>query len=187
MKNSNLKDGQPCAHPGCLQHLTHPCEGCGRVGGKHIMSGVQGTLYINGEKVGIVNGITICENKTYDNLPIQDFSHVETYPTNFSIEGKCELFNLDAINNEDLSIVSKNRNFKPKNPDECPFCDKGIINYGPNLDIDSTGDDVTCTCDMCHGTGLFTEVEFTCKNCTDSKACPCAFDMYCTNGDCLMK
>jgi hypothetical protein len=26
-------DGVPCGHPGCLNHVTHPCEGCGRVGG----------------------------------------------------------------------------------------------------------------------------------------------------------
>jgi len=29
----SLRDGEPCTHPGCLSHLTHPCEGCGRVGG----------------------------------------------------------------------------------------------------------------------------------------------------------
>ena len=22
--------GGPCAHPGCMSHVTHPCEGCGR-------------------------------------------------------------------------------------------------------------------------------------------------------------
>ncbi len=27
-----LKDGEPCSHPGCVNHLTHPCEQCGRVG-----------------------------------------------------------------------------------------------------------------------------------------------------------
>jgi hypothetical protein len=26
-------DGVPCDHPGCLSHVTHPCEGCGRIGG----------------------------------------------------------------------------------------------------------------------------------------------------------
>ena len=30
---SDLRDGQPCSHPGCLSHITHPCEGCGRIGG----------------------------------------------------------------------------------------------------------------------------------------------------------
>ena len=30
----DLPDGVACEHPGCLSHLTHPCEGCGRVGGK---------------------------------------------------------------------------------------------------------------------------------------------------------
>jgi len=28
-----LKDGEPCHHRGCLSHISHPCEGCGRVGG----------------------------------------------------------------------------------------------------------------------------------------------------------
>lgn len=29
-----LKDGEPCDHSGCLNHVFHPCEGCGRVAGK---------------------------------------------------------------------------------------------------------------------------------------------------------
>lgn len=29
-----LRDGEPCKHPGCLNHLSHPCEGCGRIGGR---------------------------------------------------------------------------------------------------------------------------------------------------------
>lgn len=29
-----VADGQPCDHPGCLIHISHPCEGCGRIGGK---------------------------------------------------------------------------------------------------------------------------------------------------------
>jgi hypothetical protein len=30
------RDGEPCNHPGCLSHVTHPCEGCGRIAGKAI-------------------------------------------------------------------------------------------------------------------------------------------------------
>jgi len=30
---ARLKDGEPCAHPGCLNHVTHPCEWCGRIAG----------------------------------------------------------------------------------------------------------------------------------------------------------
>ena len=26
------RDGEPCGHPGCLHHVTHPCEGCWRKG-----------------------------------------------------------------------------------------------------------------------------------------------------------
>jgi hypothetical protein len=29
----NLNGGEPCNHPGCLHHITHPCEGCGRITG----------------------------------------------------------------------------------------------------------------------------------------------------------
>ena len=28
-----LKDHEPCSHKGCLNHITHPCEGCGRISG----------------------------------------------------------------------------------------------------------------------------------------------------------
>lgn len=28
-----LEDGEPCYHKGCLSHVTHPCELCGRIAG----------------------------------------------------------------------------------------------------------------------------------------------------------
>ena len=31
-----LRDGEPCGHPGCLKHISHPCEGCGRIGGRKV-------------------------------------------------------------------------------------------------------------------------------------------------------
>ena len=31
-----LKDGEPCSHAGCLSHVSHPCEGCGRIAGKPV-------------------------------------------------------------------------------------------------------------------------------------------------------
>lgn len=31
-----FQPGVPCDHPGCFSHLTHPCEKCGRIGGKVI-------------------------------------------------------------------------------------------------------------------------------------------------------
>jgi len=31
-----LKDGEPCGHRGCLQHFSHPCEVCGRIGGRAV-------------------------------------------------------------------------------------------------------------------------------------------------------
>lgn len=32
-KKREPRDGEPCEHPGCLSHRTHPCEGCGRIAG----------------------------------------------------------------------------------------------------------------------------------------------------------
>jgi hypothetical protein len=29
-----MRDGEPCSHRGCLNHISHPCEGCGRIAGK---------------------------------------------------------------------------------------------------------------------------------------------------------
>lgn len=37
MGDKPWKDGVPCNHPGCFNHITHPCEGCGRIGGKYPM------------------------------------------------------------------------------------------------------------------------------------------------------
>lgn len=34
--NSELRDGEPCGHIGCLNHVTHPCEGCGRIAGHKV-------------------------------------------------------------------------------------------------------------------------------------------------------
>jgi hypothetical protein len=31
-----LRDGEPCEHSGCLSHISHPCEGCGRIGGRYM-------------------------------------------------------------------------------------------------------------------------------------------------------
>ena len=32
----NLQPGRPCS-PGCLEHLTEPCDGCGRIGGHEVI------------------------------------------------------------------------------------------------------------------------------------------------------
>jgi hypothetical protein len=31
----DLLPDEPCGHPGCLSHVTHPCEGCGRIAGRY--------------------------------------------------------------------------------------------------------------------------------------------------------
>src|SRR5688572_18767831 len=29
-----LQPGEPCSHPSCLSHVTHPCKNCGRIAGQ---------------------------------------------------------------------------------------------------------------------------------------------------------
>lgn len=33
VEKSEYQKGKGCGHPGCLQHVTHPCEKCGRIAG----------------------------------------------------------------------------------------------------------------------------------------------------------
>lgn len=47
-----LRDGVPCGHPGCLSHISHPCEGCGRVGGRSTDDWVAHKAVEDGANVG---------------------------------------------------------------------------------------------------------------------------------------
>jgi len=41
-----LRDGEPCSHRGCLNHISHPCEGCGRIRGyRTIESTIESDKY----------------------------------------------------------------------------------------------------------------------------------------------
>jgi hypothetical protein len=53
-----LRDGEPCSHPGCLRHLTHPCEGCGRVGGRSVSEELDPGCLMRGkiDKDGLCSG-----------------------------------------------------------------------------------------------------------------------------------
>lgn len=39
-----VRDYEPCSHPGCLSHVTHPCEGCGRMAGRSVPPNDGGNL-----------------------------------------------------------------------------------------------------------------------------------------------
>jgi hypothetical protein len=40
-----FEDGEPCSHHGCLNHVSHPCEGCGRIKGQGIGFEILKTVY----------------------------------------------------------------------------------------------------------------------------------------------
>lgn len=35
-KKRELRPDEPCSHRGCLAHVSHPCEGCGRIAGQYV-------------------------------------------------------------------------------------------------------------------------------------------------------
>lgn len=41
MDYDKLKDGKPCDHKGCLNHVSHPCEYCGRIAGIRVKGTVK--------------------------------------------------------------------------------------------------------------------------------------------------
>ncbi len=50
-------NGQPCKHKGCLNHISHPCEGCGRTGGK-------GVIYYDDFEDDIIRGRRMTDLKS---------------------------------------------------------------------------------------------------------------------------
>ena len=48
----SLPDGTPCDHVGCLSHISHPCEVCGRVGGQRAQQRLKRTGYIASTSIG---------------------------------------------------------------------------------------------------------------------------------------
>ncbi len=46
-QQTTYKDGEPCRHPGCLHHLSHPCEGCGRLGARDEISISMAKLFLS--------------------------------------------------------------------------------------------------------------------------------------------
>jgi DnaJ-class molecular chaperone len=73
-----------------------------------------------------------------------------------------------------------------KTGEKCEACKgSGMLDYGPNINLDPSGESIVCQCDYCNGTGIFDGRDFTCYRCKDVDICPGAWNLYNTNGDCL--
>lgn len=46
----SAESGEPCDHAGCLSHINHPCEGCGRIGGRGFYLGTDEAGIYKNEK-----------------------------------------------------------------------------------------------------------------------------------------
>jgi hypothetical protein len=54
-----LRDGEPCNHKGCLSHISHPCEGCGRIAGRIIENSYKCPLCGEMSTFEIINDIDL--------------------------------------------------------------------------------------------------------------------------------
>ena len=66
-----FKKGEPCDHPGCFNHISHPCEGCWSIAGIYPAHLCQGCGYdifqtigntISCSKCGEVHGHIIIQS-----------------------------------------------------------------------------------------------------------------------------
>lgn len=73
-------DGEPCSHPGCLNHVTHPCEGCGRTAGRNNPTYAQGQ-----EETETVEEKEFCCPEC-DSFDVREISYVDDFG---SMECKC--------------------------------------------------------------------------------------------------
>lgn len=60
-----LPDGVPCFHPGCLSHITHACEGCGRVGGVSVDDFVFTDGHRSIKEMFFVSGVTLTDEQVH--------------------------------------------------------------------------------------------------------------------------
>lgn len=58
--NQVYMEGEPCDHPGCLRHLSHPCEGCGRIGGRSV--GKNSYTCIKAVELGLDKDLYVCDD-----------------------------------------------------------------------------------------------------------------------------
>lgn len=74
LSSKQLRPNEPCGHRGCLSHVSHPCEGCGRIAGVPACLNCGTPLSLidedpNGEKHCICARCRAEENHDYDLEP----------------------------------------------------------------------------------------------------------------------
>ena len=104
-----VKNGEPCRHPGCLQHLTHPCEVCGRIGGWPVEE--------------------YCEGETLKDIDILDGADPDADPD--------QLYTISIINpiKGDLTMIdfdAANKKAPPEQPEVAGQRSAGAINNEPS-------------------------------------------------------
>ena len=86
------KDGEPCPHAGCLHHMSHPCEGCGRVGGISTGSAKQAVIEMYVDYVN--NFLTVEEFARSMRVTTYDALRIITVGKHFREEAINEIKNI---------------------------------------------------------------------------------------------
>lgn len=124
------EDGAPCEHPGCLNHVTHPCEGCGRINGKPKIKVMNLNRFVN-EFVKIEY---IDNAKCFGHFPFNMYSKKEGEKVEFAsiyYNDIKEVYTLAAIKiNDGAEIVIQSTDYPQlgnlKGDFVCAICyDKG--------------------------------------------------------------
>ena len=74
------KEGEPCAHRGCMNHITHHCEVCGRIAGK-IVPGSEDLQAKYDELVNAIHNamgrLSDCDKKQTHKQLVSDISYLK--------------------------------------------------------------------------------------------------------------
>lgn len=70
------KDGEPCDHIGCLNHVSHPCEGCGRIAGQNNLMSFD---KIHNSAKGLCVGEANSKKVNVENVYVLFFVHYDHY------------------------------------------------------------------------------------------------------------
>jgi hypothetical protein len=97
--------GQACDHPGCLSHVTHPCEGCGRIAGRGYYLASQPIIPVDLQDIR-----RWADNRSFDGLcrlADQYLSETEAYDRTVCT-GPIEHGGIRPASSEEFSLISRN-------------------------------------------------------------------------------
>lgn len=101
------KVGEPCNHTGCLSHLSHPCEGCGRIAGGRMSGNKKVAVY-----TAIFDGYDKIRNPLYATMDGSVDYWMLTEPSNDWKSDVWRGYPLEAMDQDNLTPRMRSRFWK---------------------------------------------------------------------------